>query len=416
MAKINVKIICDNSDPRKGRTCFWKSDKILSKYSGTHNFEFISIAECLENESNPYSLLELFSKNCTDIIIVNWDSINGDPIYGSDKAFQFFSHYKPDMVSWVGKGGIIFLEAQASAWQLLNSQYLIFSEGIKVSKGRNNRKRECAYVNSRFSNNPVLKNIKGRKIELPEHGLFQGNWFSSKAEICSIDHCDKEVYTKRRLSQGWFEKYPSNFDPLLFVYTNNATLEVAISSTSKILRHASHSGSRLIRRSSDFLLNNKLLKMILELVRVKTKRKPVMLCKIIDNEGVTKNNSDKVYGAYILTSMYVGASSLDMLVDNILHLSSQSLRAYKNSKQEDLEFNVREFTKSVVKSMAYIAIVILTFGFIFQLLNNIVISYFSSDNMSIYSTVIDIASLIFTIIGVIVAIYLPLSRQKRENG
>ena len=148
MKKIKVKVIYDSAKPEKRRTCFWKSDQISSKYNETHEFEFISIAECLDKESNPFSLLELFSRKNTDIIIVNWDSINGDPIYGSDRAFQFFNHYRPDMISWVEKGGIIFLEAQTAAWQLVNDPYFIFSKDIKLITGRENKDRDSAYTNN----------------------------------------------------------------------------------------------------------------------------------------------------------------------------------------------------------------------------------------------------------------------------
>ncbi len=28
----------------------------------------------------------------TDVLVVNWDAINGDPDFGADRALQWFSH------------------------------------------------------------------------------------------------------------------------------------------------------------------------------------------------------------------------------------------------------------------------------------------------------------------------------------
>lgn len=111
---VNIKIIYDSKDPEKRRTCFWESVK--EQIEGNYNFQFISIKDTLESD-DPFQLLELFDKNKTDIIILNWDAINGDPIYGSDKTYQFFDHYKPDLNKWVENGGIIILEAQNAAWK-----------------------------------------------------------------------------------------------------------------------------------------------------------------------------------------------------------------------------------------------------------------------------------------------------------
>lgn len=131
---MNIKIIYDSENENKSRPCFWK----LVKVDGNYNPQFISIQDALAS-GNPLQLLDLFDKDNTDIIILNWDSINNDPIYGSDRAYQFFDHYKPDLKMWVENGGILILEAQTAAWKLVQNSYNIFAKGVRTTKEREAR-------------------------------------------------------------------------------------------------------------------------------------------------------------------------------------------------------------------------------------------------------------------------------------
>lgn len=152
----------------------------------------------------------------------------------------------------------------------------------------------------------------------------------------------------------------------------------------------------------------------LDLVRIKTKTKPVMLCKIESNRE-TKNNSEKTYGAYIITSMYVGSSSLDTLVDSILCLSSQSLKTYHNTKSEALALSARESLKNVAKYIVLGIIVITSFVFVYTICFTFVKTYFTPDNSTIYSNVIQILQLFFALIGALVTIFYPFLKIKRRG-
>jgi hypothetical protein len=272
----NIKVIYDKIDNEKRRTCFWESLK--DKYKGVHDFKFISIADNLNGEeSNPFLLLELFDRRLTDIIILNWDSINNDSIYGSDRAFQFFDHYRPDLNIWVKNGGIIILEAQTAAWKLVQNSYNIFPKKIKTTEERKAR-GEHALINKKLlKKHPILIGFNDEKIELPSVGLFQKSWFPSSCEICSIGGAT-DSSKKRRLYHGWFEKYSKNWEPLIFAGNNT--------------------------------------------------KKPIMLCNIVKNEEKTGNT----VGAYIITTMYIGASSLTQLVDNLLDFPQKITQYYINKK------------------------------------------------------------------------------------
>lgn len=274
----NIKIIYDKIDKEKRRTCFW--EYLEEKYKGVHDFKFISMADNLNGkESNPFLLLELFDRRQTDIIILNWDSINSDPIYGSDRTLQFFNHYRPDLNIWVENGGIIILEAQTAAWKLVENSYNIFSKNVKTTKERASR-GEHALINKRLlKKHPILLGFNDENIELPSSGLFQKNWFPASCEICSIVGA-MDSSKKRRLYQGWFEKYSKNWVPLIFAGNNT--------------------------------------------------KKPIMLCKIVRNKEETGNT----VGAYIITTMYIGASSLTQLIDNLLDFPQKITQYYINKKEE----------------------------------------------------------------------------------
>ena len=48
-----------------------------------------------------------------DVLIVNWDAINGDPSFGSDSALRWSEHRHPEVRWWVSKGGLLIIEGQA---------------------------------------------------------------------------------------------------------------------------------------------------------------------------------------------------------------------------------------------------------------------------------------------------------------
>lgn len=75
-------VIYDRDKHSKRRHCFWKDIRGTKEQEIRFRlrFRFVSIADELLKRRN--SACELFDRRKTDIIIVNWDAINGDPVYG----------------------------------------------------------------------------------------------------------------------------------------------------------------------------------------------------------------------------------------------------------------------------------------------------------------------------------------------
>ncbi|MDQ3740982.1 MAG: hypothetical protein M3320_00315 [Actinomycetota bacterium] len=68
------------------------------------------IAERLTNKP---VLLELIERG-TDVLIVNWDAINGDPDFGGDAALRWFEHRQFGLRAWIRDGGMLIIEGQAN--------------------------------------------------------------------------------------------------------------------------------------------------------------------------------------------------------------------------------------------------------------------------------------------------------------
>lgn len=50
----------------------------------------------------------------TDIVIFNWDVLNGDPMFGADVTARWTSHYRSNLLEWVYGGGVLVVEGQAN--------------------------------------------------------------------------------------------------------------------------------------------------------------------------------------------------------------------------------------------------------------------------------------------------------------
>jgi hypothetical protein len=53
-----------------------------------------------------------YGRGC-HVLIVNWDAVNGDPIYGADLAQRWFDHHRPEVMLFVRSGGLLIVEGQA---------------------------------------------------------------------------------------------------------------------------------------------------------------------------------------------------------------------------------------------------------------------------------------------------------------
>lgn len=293
---IKIKIIIDREDRSKGRTCFWETcfaDKTtFGKDSSQFKIEYVSIADTLHDyflknsadakKFSDYFLPdELFSHSKTHVIIINWDSINNDPVYGSDRAFQFFEHYRKGLDSWVKDGGILIIEAQSAQWTLVQDAYRIFDDSIKTTKEegvhgyKGIAKQPDPKINPKI--HPILKKTYDEntfRIDLPENNYCcRHDWYPVKSENKRLESGFKG-HPVVMLYQGWFDEHSTQWDPIIFADEKRA--------------------------------------------------RPIMLCRI--PQTYTENNSARTYkGTYIITTMYLGSSSLYNLIKNILDLAGINL-------------------------------------------------------------------------------------------
>lgn len=355
---IRIKVIYDRKDCRQRRTCFWKVPLKRIMEGSPYNYcvDYISIADTLtdyfcdsgedteenanlkcpkeetdvvdinhgegkncENENSKVpkvtrvksreelfepSLPRLFS-NKNDIIIINWDSINTDPVYGSDRAYQFFKHYKTGLNSWVENGGILILEAQSAQWKLVQDSYSIFDENIVVSRGVGDRGSKGIVNKKLMESHPIVGNI-GDEITLGDNHLCDNRWYPIKCESTNIQACDRED-KRRKLYQGWFEKYPKKRWLPLRILRN---------------RHHKKQWTPLIF-AGDYGNHHK---------------KPIMLCYIPEK----KSDGNNRVGAYIVTTMYLGSSDCDKLITNLVNLPKTISTYYYSQEATNAEHDKKQ--------------------------------------------------------------------------
>lgn len=311
--KIQVKVICDRS--LASRPCLWRD--IHKNYKNECDFYFIQLAEYIEGLANhhdtssqlkPTELLSLFDNKLTNIIIFNWNSINGDPIYGSDRALQFFYHHASKLHNWVQNGGVVIVEAQATtldfsqdSWYLSQGPYNIFSKNITVATKDFASKK--IILNEEYMGYPIFEGFIKPETETAPTNVFtieQHNTGESEKQWCpgNININDG------MLSTGWFDSYPDNWRPLIFVEINRDSFLISTLNfiNNWINTHKGETSNLLIsvfKNVYGYIVVNDLkpnLKPVMLMNRVKTK---------YENQSKHGDQSTR-YGAYIVTCMYFG--------------------------------------------------------------------------------------------------------------
>jgi hypothetical protein len=210
--QFNVVVIMDS--PKRKRTrlrrsCFWEYMYDDEKYKTIRDYarvKFMCIADELEEGNNP--AWKLFEKDETDIIVVSWNALNGDPAFGADKAQALFKHYIPDIAAWIRKGGIILVEAQHACLVPMQEVYDIFSRcfpgsNIKVTD-QHHGIEEPLKINPGNRDHQVLKGVQDNSLSARHDSLGRKiKWFSTiaTASIREWTSAHGSVYS------GWFETY-----------------------------------------------------------------------------------------------------------------------------------------------------------------------------------------------------------------
>lgn len=114
MNPLRVTLVLDREDRR--RRDFWtpilsqlREQQVVNTRVTTYSLAE-SIASPLTAETPAF--LETLQDD-TDVLILNWDVINGDPDFGADLALRWFEHRRLAVRNWLNKGGVLILEGQA---------------------------------------------------------------------------------------------------------------------------------------------------------------------------------------------------------------------------------------------------------------------------------------------------------------
>jgi hypothetical protein len=111
---LRVTVIVDREDRHHGQ--FWT--KILKDLRDQRIVATaVTLYPLADRLAQPLThkpvLLELIERG-TDVLIVNWDAINGDPDFGGDVALRWFEHRRDAVRRWVKEGGMLIVEGQAA--------------------------------------------------------------------------------------------------------------------------------------------------------------------------------------------------------------------------------------------------------------------------------------------------------------
>lgn len=159
-----VTVIVDNIVQGLGRRSYWgyyfssKDNGGANPYA-SYDIRYLSLSESLGNGSNP--IQELFDYQKSQVVIINWDAINGDPLYNADKALNLLKHYAKDMDAWVELGGVVIVECQESSRELTEEAYRLFTEDgrypFHIKNGKEHHDKLS--LNQGLHEHPLLKGL-----------------------------------------------------------------------------------------------------------------------------------------------------------------------------------------------------------------------------------------------------------------
>ncbi len=121
---IKVTVLLDSEDPDRRRACAWHEIAVRQLGQRPLQWSLVSLRDAMARGDHPMSIL---AEDETDVLIFNWDVVNGDPVYGSDLCLNLVEHYRSDLERWVERGGILILECQADAEEMIERAYRIFT-------------------------------------------------------------------------------------------------------------------------------------------------------------------------------------------------------------------------------------------------------------------------------------------------
>jgi len=276
--KITVTIIVDNTtEEGEGRLCSWRdpSKGRIELAEEPYEFNFVSLSEYIEKGKNPVP--DIFNIEKTQVVIVNWDVLNGDPLYGSDKTFRVFQHFLIDIDIWVKAGGVMLVECQEGSRRLRQEVYNLLGEelGYPLAIQEKNDFGNHIHINKDLKSHPLLTDLGPDDYVVTNTRVDSSRklYPTDKSSECMRSH-DENARWNKKIYVGWFDdkRCHQEWEALIFA------------------------------RGKEF-----------------GKKRPVMLCRTVKGETGS-------IGAYIITSMFIGSSGWLKLIENIVSFGGESAR------------------------------------------------------------------------------------------
>ena len=292
--RVQIVVLVDQGRKSKCRTCFWKRALRTKEHDLRFRTKvrYISLADQLRRQRNPSH--DLFSIETTDVIIVNWDAMNGDPVYGSDRTYAFVTHYRPDMREWLSNGGVLIVESQGASWAAAQAPYDCFSSlfpdsHVTVSSGMWTL-GNCAAVSGAAVSDVVARDLDNNMLALKPSGLWERRaWFPRRRARVTRRPLDGSTqslgYIKRHqahLYRGWFAGWSDDWIHVL----------------------SARDGAIDAARSGD-------------------DGKAVLVYRRV--AAAAPQGTNPTGGAVVLTTMFIASSELYQLIANLLKLSDHPI-------------------------------------------------------------------------------------------
>lgn len=304
--KINICIVVDRKKLNKRRYCYWEDvlDEITQKLLYDHievNYDIRSIADEFEEKRGiPF---DIFEEGKYDIIIFNWNSLNGDPQFNADKTLHLVKGFQQEEIStWVGNRNILMVEAQTRFGKLSQEAYdaILGDNELKVG-GTKKSYGVSVICNKKYQNHPIIKNLK---FVLESKGTY----FNKSA-------------------------YPSNL---------NAERYKIDTPSDKI--HVGYFELKDYKRSSwkPLLLS-----------KDRKNRKPTMLIKY------QMGKERKKCGAYIVTSMFLASSDQKKLIESIIRFSTEVNRYYVEEREVLREKSIKKIKFAFILGTIWLIVFVL---------------------------------------------------------
>ncbi|MGY1638662.1 hypothetical protein ACI78V_18600 [Geodermatophilus sp. SYSU D00742] len=203
---------------REGRchADFWTP--LLEQLTRDKQFETevrrLSLADWLAVSQNdagptPWQVIE----SSTDILIINWDAVNGDPDFGGDTALRWFEHRQSAMRRWLNDGGLLIIDGQAVEGVPHDRYYAaVVGEGeVRLSEREDptnpDRERNRMRGGCRMTRlGRGAPGFEGLDDVTPRQNLRFEELYPSGAVGRLVPRYLNEIDTSKLLYRGWFRR------------------------------------------------------------------------------------------------------------------------------------------------------------------------------------------------------------------